>query len=113
MSRMLARTGQEQTRRESEEPRYWDEDDTRALHDAIAEACWIYRYRNLEENLRKLGWKQARKRVLAHGALSNVWVSHRRGDVRLRRRGLEVRFRRGTRLLTWRELQEFVRAERF
>lgn len=113
MSRILVRPGREKARWKQEEPRHWDEDDPRALYDAVNDACWIYRYRNLRENLRKPSWKQARKRVLAHGALSNGWASHCRGDVRLRRRGLEVRFRSGTKLVGWRELQEFVRAERF
>ena len=78
----------------------------------MIEACWVYRYRNLRENLRNLSWKKARRRVLAHSALSNDWAHHRRADVRLRRRGLEVRFRGGTRLISWPKLQEFVRAER-
>lgn len=99
--------------RKREEPRYWDEDDPKALYTAVAEACHIYQYRNLQENMRKFGWKQARKRVLAYGALSNEWARYRRGDVRIRRRGLEVRFRQRTKLISWRELQEFVRAERF
>ncbi len=112
MSRILVRPRREKTWRKGEEPRYWEEDDPRALYYAVIEACWIYQYRNLQENLRNLSWKQARKRVLAHGALSNEWTHHRRGDVRLRRRGLEIRFRDGNRLLGWPKLQEFVRAER-
>lgn len=83
MGRTLVRRERETTRRKQEEPRYWDEDDPRALYYAVIEACWIYQYRNLQENLRNLSWKQARKRVLAHGALSNEWTHHRRGDVRL------------------------------
>ncbi len=113
MSRTLVKTERETTRRKQEGPRYWDEDDPRARYNAVTDACWIYRHRNLQENLRELSWKRARKRVLAHGALSDEWARHRRGEVRLRRRGLEVRFRKGAKLLGWRELQEFVRAERF
>lgn len=48
-----------------------DEGDSRALYPAVADAPHIYQYRNLQENLRKLGWKQARKRVLTHGGPSN------------------------------------------
>ena len=74
----------------------------------VIEARSIYQYRNLQENL---SWKQDGKRVLAQGMFSNAWMSHRRGDVRLRRRrGLEVRFRRGTKLLGWPKLRGFVRA---
>lgn len=113
MSGILTRSRSDNKRDGRDEPRYWDEGDPKALYHAVIEACRIYQYRNLRENLRKLGWKQARKRVLAHGALSDEWARHRRGDVRLRRRGLEVRFRQRTRLIGWRELQEFVRAERF
>ncbi len=99
-------------REAADEPRYWDEEDPRAFYYAVTDACWIYQYRNLQESLKKLSWKQARKRVLAHGALSNEWMHHRHGDVRLRRRGLEVRFRGGDKLLEWSRLQKFARAER-
>lgn len=101
-----------ETEERSGETNYWDEDDPRALYYAVIDACWIYQYRNLQQNLRNLSWKQARKRTLSHGALSNEWMCHRRGDVRLRKRGLEMRFRSGNRLIGWQRLQDFVRAER-
>lgn len=113
MSGILAKSRSDRGREGRDEPRYWDEGDSEVLHHAVIEACRIYQYRNFEENLRKFGWKQARKRALAHGALSNEWARHRRGDVRLRRRGLEVRFRQRTKLIGWGELQEFVLAEPF
>lgn len=111
MSRTLARQDRTETTKR-EEPRYWSKDDPRALYYAVIEACRIYQYRNLRENLRNLSWRRARRRVLAHGALSNEWTHHRRGDVRLKRRGLEIRFHDGNRLVGWQKLQEFVRAER-
>jgi len=44
---------------------YWDEDDRRARYNAVSDACWIYQYRELEQNLRRFGWRQARRRLLA------------------------------------------------
>lgn len=81
---------------------------------AVSDACSVYRYRDLEHNLWKFGWRQARKRVLRHGALSGEWVNRGRGELRLRRSGLEVRLDDGDkRLIGWKELQEFVRARRY
>ena len=94
------------------ERRFWDDDDPRALYKAVADACCIYGYRDLETNVRRLGWRQARRRILQHGALSGEWVGRGRGELRLRRKGLEVRFNYGVRLVGWKELQEFVRARR-
>jgi hypothetical protein len=92
----------------------WDSSDPRALSKAISDACYIYRYRDLEHNLRRFGWRQARKRILQRGTLSGEWVSRgRRGELRLRRRGLEVRFDDGKRIIGWKELQEFIRARRY
>jgi hypothetical protein len=93
------------------ERRFWD-DDSQALYHAVADACYIYGYRDLERNLRRFGWRQARRRILRHGALSGEWVGRGRGEVRLRRKGLEVRFSDGARIIGWKELQEFVGAWR-
>ena len=35
---------------------------------AVSDAIWIYQDRELEQNLRRFGWRQARRRVLAQGA---------------------------------------------
>ena len=91
----------------------WDSSDPRALSKAISDACYIYRYRDLEHNLRRFGWRQARKRILRRGTLSGEWVSRGRGELRLRRRGLEVRFGNSKRIIGWKELQEFIRARRY
>jgi hypothetical protein len=93
------------------ERRFWD-DDSQALYHAVADACYIYGYRDLERNLRRFGWRQARRRILRHCALSGEWVGRGRGEVRLRRKGLEVRFSDGARIIGWKELQEFVGAWR-
>ena len=86
---------------------------THEMYRAVSDACCVYRYRDLKHNLRKFGWRRARKRVLRHGALSGQWVIRGRGELRLRRRGLEVRLDNGSnRLVGWKELQEFVRARR-
>ena len=81
-------------------------------YQAVSDACYVYRYRDLEHNLRRFGWRQARKRILRHGTLSGEWVNRGRGELRLRRKGLEVRFEHGKRTLGWRELQEFIQARR-
>lgn len=83
------------------------------MYRAVSDACYVYQYRDLEHNLRRFGWRQARKHVLQHGALSSEWVNRGRGELRLRRRGLEVRLEHGKRIIGWKELQEFIRARRF
>jgi hypothetical protein len=82
------------------------------VYRAVSDAFYLYQYRDLEPNLRRFGWRQARKRVLQHGALSSEWLNRGRGELRLRRRGLEVRLATGKRLIGWRELQEFIVARR-
>ena len=87
---------------------------THEMHRAASDACHVYRYRDLEHNLCEFGWRRARRRVLRHGALSGQWVSRGRGELRLGRRGLEVRLDDGgNRLVGWKELQEFVRVRRY
>lgn len=83
------------------------------MYRAVSDACYVYQYRDLEHNLWKFGWRQARKRILRHGTLSGEWVNRGRGELRLRRKGLEVRLEHGKRILGWKELQEFVRARRY
>lgn len=109
----MVQTVEKSTINENEvtERRFWD-DDPRALYNAVADACYIYRYRDLERNLKRFGWRQARRRVLRHGALSGEWIGRGRGEVRLRRKGLEVRFSDGAWIIGWKELQEFVGAWR-
>ena len=92
--------------------KYWDEDDHRARYDAVTDACWIYQYRDLEQNLRHFGWRKARGRVLKQGALSREWVSRGRGELRLGRGGLEMRFESGTRTIGWKKLKEMIEARR-
>ena len=99
---------------EAEEPvaRYWDEDDYRSRYNALTDACWIYQYRDLEQNLRYFDWRQARRRILKQGALSREWINRDRGDVRLTRGGLEMRFESGIRVMGWKDLKEMVGARR-
>ena len=91
---------------------FWDEGDRRARYNAVSDACWIYQYRRLEESLRRLGWRQARRRVLAHGALSREWTNRGNGDLRLTRGGLQMRFAGGVRTMDWRDLKGMVEARR-
>lgn len=87
--------------------------DPRANYYAIEDACWIYQYRDLEQNLKRLGWREARRRVLRQGSLSKEWVSrHGHKPVRLTRRGLEVKFDRGVETLSWKRMQDSIRARR-
>ncbi len=104
--------GKEAGRSGRPEVKYWDEEDPRARYNALTDACWIYRYRDLEQNLRRSGWRQARRRILAHGALSGEWVNRGGGDVRLSRRGLEMRFRGGKQVMDWNKLREMILARR-
>jgi hypothetical protein len=66
----------------------------------------------LEQNLRRFSWRQARRKVLAQGALSREWMNRGRGDLRLTRGGLQMRFRRGVRTMSWKELKDFIEARR-
>lgn len=91
---------------------YWDEGDRRARYNAVSDACWIYQYRDLEQNLRHLGWRQARRRVLAQGALSREWMNRGRGDLRLTRGGLELRFASGVQTIDWKKLKDMIEARR-
>ncbi len=92
--------------------RCWDEEDRRARYNAVSDACWIYQRRDLEQNLRRFGWREARRRVLAQGALSREWVNRGRGELRLTRRGLEMRFASGVRTIDWKELKDMIEARR-
>ena len=84
--------------------------DTAALNGAVRAAFQVYRYRELEESLKTFGWRKARRKVLAGGALSGEWVRRGGSEVRLTRRGLEVRQPENeTRLLSWQDLWEFAR----
>jgi hypothetical protein len=91
--------------------KFWDERGRRAKYMAVSDACWLYQDLELEQNLRKLDWRKARKRVLGHGQVKREWVG-RRGELHLGRKGLEMRFADGTRVMGWKELQGFVRARR-
>lgn len=91
---------------------YWDETDRRARYNAVSDACWIYQYRNLEQNLRRLGWRQARRRTLAQGTLNREWMNHGRGDLRLTRGGLQMRFATGVQTIDWKSLKDMIEARR-
>jgi hypothetical protein len=91
---------------------FWDESGPRAKYMAVSDACWLYQDRDLEQNLRRFDWRRARKRVLGRGAVRREWVSRGRGELRLGRRGLEMRFADGIRVMGWKELQDFIRARR-
>ena len=97
---------------ELNQEKYWNERDLHAKYNAVSDACWLYQDRELEQNLRRLDWRKARKRVLGRGAVGREWIGRGRGELRLGRRGLEMRFTSGTRVMGWKELQDFVRARR-
>lgn len=89
------------------------DDDPRAIYYAIEDACWIYQYRDVEQNLRRLGWREARRRILGHGSLSKEWVTRRaHKPVRLTRRGLQVKFDRGVETVSWQRMQDSIHARR-
>jgi hypothetical protein len=92
--------------------KYWDEDDRRARYNAVSDALWLYQDREVEPNLRRFGWRQARRRVLAQGALSREWRNRGRGELRLTRRGLQMRFASGVRTIGWNELKDMIDARR-
>jgi hypothetical protein len=98
---------------EHNQGKFWDEGDPRAKYNAVSDACWLYQDRELEQNLRRLDWRKARKRVLGRGAVGREWAGRGRGELRLGRRGLQMRFDDGVRVIGWKELQDFVRARRF
>jgi hypothetical protein len=92
--------------------KYWDEDDRRARYNAVSDALWIYQDREVEQNLRRFGWRQARRRVLEHGPLSREWINRGRGELRLTRGGLQMRFASGVRTIGWKELKDRIEARR-
>jgi hypothetical protein len=92
--------------------KFWDERGPRTKYMAVSDACWLYQDRELEQNLRRFGWRKARKEVLGHGQVRREWVGRGRGELRLGRKGLEMRFSNGTHAMGWKELQDFVRARR-
>jgi hypothetical protein len=92
--------------------RFWDQSGPRTKYMAVSDACWLYQDRELEQTLRRFGWRKARKEVLGHGQVKREWVGRGRGELRLGRKGLEMRFSNRTHVMSWKELQEFVRARR-
>jgi hypothetical protein len=64
------------------------------------------------KSVRKLDWRKARKRVLAHGKVKREWVGRGRDELRLGRKGLDMRFTNGTHVMGWKELQGFFRTRR-
>ncbi len=73
----------------------WEEESRWARYDAVSDACWIYQDWDLEQNLRHLGWRQARRRTLSQGALRRVDEPRTRRSAPYERRpGDEVRQRR-------------------
>ena len=83
------------------------------LHQAVEDICWIYRSRDLAENLRRYGWREARREVMRHGPLDKEWRSHRgKPPVRLTRAGVEIKLSDGVQVLSWKRMQSQVRARR-
>jgi hypothetical protein len=83
------------------------------LHQAVEDICWIYQGRYLAENLRRYGWREARRRVMRQGPLDREWRSHRgRPPVRLTRKGVEVKLADGVEALDWKRMQGQIRARR-
>lgn len=85
----------------------------RVSYYAIEDICWIYQDRGLAENLRRYGWRQARRNVIRQGPLSKEWTSHRgRPPVRLTRKGVEVKLADGVQTLSWQRIKSQVGARR-
>src|SRR4029450_4033363 len=97
---------------ELNQEQYWNERDPHAKYNAVSDACWLYQDWELEKNLRKYDWRRARKRVLGRGAVGREWMGRGRGELRLERKGLEMRFADGAHVMGWKELQGFIRARR-
>jgi len=97
---------------EVDQEEFWDKSGPRAKYMAVSDACWLYQDLELEQNLRKLDWRKARKRVLGRRWVERGWVGRGRGKLRLGRNGLEMHFANCTRVMSWKELQDFVRARR-
>ena len=90
-----------------------DQTGPRTDYYAVEDACWIYQDLDLAQNLRRYGWREARRRIMSQSPPSKEWVSHRgRPPVRLTRRGLEVKLENGVRLLDWQRMQSHIRARR-
>lgn len=84
-----------------------------ASYQAVEDVCWLYRGRDLAENLRGRGWCEARRRVTRQGPLSEEWISHRgKPPVRLTRGGVEVKLEDGVRTVSWEKMQSQIRARR-
>jgi hypothetical protein len=84
--------------------------EVQGLNLAVGAAFRIYEYRELEHNLKTFGWRKARRRVLGNGAPSGEWVRCGVSEVRLSRRGLEVRPPGGGKHhLSWQYLWEVAR----
>ena len=85
----------------------------RSLSRAISTAFHVYRYHSLEQNLRKFGWRKARRLVLKEGASSGEWIGRGASEVRLTRRGLAVRLSGGEiRTADWQHLWEYAQTSR-
>lgn len=84
-----------------------------SLSGAISTAFHVYRYRSLGQNLREYGWRKARRLVLKEGALSGEWIGSGASEVRLTRRGLDVRLSGGEiRTVDWQHLWEYAQTSR-
>lgn len=80
---------------------------------AIEDICWIYQDRDLAENLRRYGWREARRRVMSQGPPSKEWISHRgRPPVRLTRKGVEVKLEDGVQTFGWQRMESQIQARR-
>jgi hypothetical protein len=65
---------------ELKQEKVWDETDPHAKYNAVSDACWLYQDRELEQTLRRLDWRKARKRVLGRGAVGREWMERGRGE---------------------------------
>lgn len=89
-----------------------DATDPRARYRAVEDACWLYQDQDLERNLRRFGWRRARREILRD--VGRGWVARGGGrEMRLVRKGLEVRFSHATESISWRELRGFILARRY
>jgi hypothetical protein len=83
------------------------------LHQAVEDICWIYQGRDLAENLRRYGWREARRKVMRQGPPNKEWISHRgKPPVRLARSGIEVKLPGGVQTVSWKRMQSQIRARR-
>lgn len=85
-----------------------------SLRQAVTEACYLFRDRNLEELLRRdVHWRVVRRLVMRTDLLRTGWRGRANGKaMRLTREGLEFMEGGRIRSYTWLDMQDIVQGDR-